>query len=79
MVVKQDGQEIIVPHVSTNFVKLIIILIYLMCMYVHIYFGNQICLTLAHCPKGCYNGRCMSPNKCKCTTGWSGSRCKQGV
>ena len=31
------------------------------------------------CYSGCHNGgTCISPNKCKCTSGWTGYTCSQG-
>lgn len=34
---------------------------------------------LAHCPQGCYNGKCDSPNTCTCDMGWSGLNCTKGI
>ena len=34
---------------------------------------------LAHCSQGCYNGICVSPNKCDCIKGWTSSNCTEGM
>ena len=36
-------------------------------------------LFIAHCPQGCYNGRCVAPNKCDCTVGWTSLNCSKGT
>ena len=34
---------------------------------------------LAHCSQGCYNGICVSPNKCDCVKGWTSLNCTEGM